>query len=64
MSFVTIRDSLLLDRDKLSKIYNKAMRHQNELVHQKANKNLHQKYAVVATDLLCMAMKYYYQLHI
>ena len=61
MSLAAIRDSLLLDKDNLTKIYNKAMKHWNELVHQKVNKNLYQKYAVVATDLLCMVMRDYCQ---
>ena len=38
MSIEAIRDSLLLDKDNLTKIYNKAMKHRNELVHQKVNK--------------------------
>ena len=64
MSIEAIRDSLLLDKNNLTKIYNKAMKQRNELVHQKVNKNSHQKYAVVATDLLCMVMRDYYQHHI
>ena len=35
MSIEAIRDSLLLDKNNLTKIYNKAMKHWNELVHQK-----------------------------
>ena len=38
MSIEAIRDSLLLDKDNLTKIYNKAMKQGNELVHQKVNK--------------------------
>ena len=38
MSIEAIRDSLLLDKNNLTKIYNKAMKHRNELVHQKVNK--------------------------
>ena len=37
-SIEAIRDSLLLDKDNLTKIYDKAMKHWNELVHQKVNK--------------------------
>ena len=64
MSIEAIRDSLLLDKKNLTSIYNKTMKDRNNLVHKKENENLYQKYAVVATDLLCMVMKNYYQLHI
>ena len=38
MSLAAIRDSLILDKKSLTKIYNKAMKNRNELVHQKVNK--------------------------
>ena len=38
MSIEAIRNSLILDKKNLTIVYNKAMKHRNELVHKQQNK--------------------------